>query len=167
MDFETKKLSISDETDESGKPIELLLNLWDFGGEKKFRLLFPSYVSGSSGALLLYDLTNKDSLEDLHNWIQIIDNVPNPPRTKILIEAKKDLEEKREITKEDAMKIFNQYKFQGDILSTSAKTGENVEEAFEMLGRAILRNSLKKCHNCGKHFPLELAFCQYCGVKRE
>jgi len=65
------------------------------------------------------------------------------------------------------MKIFDRYKFQGEIIATSAKTGENVEEAFEMLGRAILRNSLKKCSNCGKHFPLELAFCQYCGHKRE
>ena len=143
----------------------MLLNLWDFGGEKKFRLLFPSYVSGASGAILIYDITNKDSLKDLHNWISIIDNTPNPPRTKILVEAKIDLEEQREITREQAQEIFRQYNFKGQILSTSAKTGENVENAFEMLGRAILRNSLKKCLSCNRFYPLELTFCQFCGKK--
>lgn len=159
VDFETKKLTV-DGTD-------LHLNIWDFAGEKKFRLLFPSYVSGASGALLLYDLTNKDSVKDLHEWIKVIDAVPNPPRTKILIEAKKDLEAQREVTREQAQKeIFERYAFAGEILATSAKTGENVEKAFEMLGREILKNSLQKCENCGKHYPLELQFCQYCGTKR-
>jgi len=168
VDFETKKVSIEDEETPSDESIDLLLNLWDFGGEKKFRLLFPSYVSGASGALLLYDITNKDSLEDLHDWINIIDNVPNPPRTKILVEAKIDLEDQREITREEAReKIFDHYKFQGEIIGTSAKTGKNVEDAFQMLGRTILEKSLRKCPNCGKMYPIELKFCQYCGHKTQ
>lgn len=158
VDFETKKINVDG--------VDILLNLWDFGGEKKFRLLFPSYVSGASGALILYDITNKESLLDLHNWIKIIESVGQPPRTKILLENKSDLEDQREVSREEAMEIFNQYKFQGEILGTSAKTGQNVENAFEMLGRQILKNSLQKCPNCGKHYPVELKFCQYCGTKR-
>jgi small GTP-binding protein len=158
VDFETKKINVDG--------VEILLNLWDFGGEKKFRLLFPSYVSGASGALILYDITNKESLLDLPNWIKLIENVTQPPRTKILIEHKIDLEDQREVSREEAMEIFNQYKFQGEILGTSAKTGQNIENAFEMLGRQILKNSLQKCPNCGKHYPVELKFCQYCGTKR-
>ena len=155
VDFETKKVIVDD--------TEILLNIWDFAGEKKFRLLFPSYVSGASGALMLYDVTNNESLNDLYDWINVISSVPNSPKTRILIEAKCDLN--RKVKKEDVMKIFEKYKFQGEILSTSAKTGENVEKAFEMLGREILKTSLKKCTNCGKHYPLELKFCQYCGSK--
>ena len=155
VDFETKKVVVDD--------TEILLNIWDFAGEKKFRLLFPSYVSGASGALMLYDVTNKDSLKDLYDWINVITSVPNSPKTKILIEAKSDL--KRKVKKEEATKLFDKYKFQGEMLPTSAKTGENVEKAFEMLGREILRNSLKKCPNCGELYPLELKFCQYCGRK--
>ncbi|MFX1503345.1 MAG: hypothetical protein ACFFDH_20450, partial [Promethearchaeota archaeon] len=132
-------------------------------GEKKFRLLFPSYVSGASGALMLYDTTNKESLNDLYDWINVISSVPNAPKTKILIEAKIDL--KSNVRREAALKIFEKYNFQGELLSTSAKTGENVEKAFEMLGREILKKSLKKCSNCGKFYPLELKFCQYCGSK--
>lgn len=156
VDFETKKVVVDD--------TEILLNIWDFAGEKKFRLLFPSYVSGASGALMLYDITNKESVNDLFDWINVISSVPNPPKTKILIEAKIDL--KRKVQREEAEKIFEKYKFQGEILSTSSKTGENVEKAFEMLGREILKTSLKKCPNCGKLYPLELKFCQYCGTKK-
>ncbi len=155
VDFETKKVVVDD--------TEILLNIWDFAGEKKFRLLFPSYVSGASGALMLYDITSKESLNDLYDWINVISSVPNPPKTRILIEAKIDLA--RKVKREEALKIFEQYKFQGEMLGTSSKTGENVEKAFEMLGREILKTSLKKCPNCGKLYPLELKFCQYCGVK--
>ena len=155
VDFETKKV-IVDGT-------EILLNIWDFAGEKKFRLLFPSYVSGASGALMLYDVSNKDSLDDLYDWINVISSVPNSPKTKILIEAKNDL--KRKVKQEDAKEVFEKFNFQGELISTSAKTGENVEEAFKMLGREILKNSLQKCTNCGKMYPIELKFCQYCGSK--
>ena len=155
VDFETKKIIIDD--------TEILLNIWDFAGEKKFRLLFPSYVSGASGALMLYDVSNRDSLDDLYDWINVISSVPNSPKTRILIEAKNDL--KRKIKEEEAQEIFEKYNFQGEIISTSAKTGENVEKAFQMLGREILKNSLQKCTNCGKMYPIELKFCQYCGSK--
>ncbi|MFX0028642.1 MAG: GTP-binding protein [Candidatus Hermodarchaeota archaeon] len=155
VDFETKKVIVDD--------TEILLNIWDFAGEKKFRLLFPSYVSGASGALMLYDVSNQDSLNDLYDWINVISSVPNSPKTKILIEAKNDL--KRKVKEEDAKVIFEKFNFQGELISTSAKTGENVEEAFKMLGREILKNSLRKCPNCGKMYPIELKFCQYCGSK--
>jgi hypothetical protein len=112
---------------------------------------------------MLYDITSEDSLKDLHDWINVISSVPNSPKTKILIEAKADLT--RKVKRENALNLFKKYKFQGELLGTSSKTGENVEKAFEMLGREILKNSLKKCANCGKHYPLELKFCQYCGTK--
>jgi small GTP-binding protein len=157
VDFETKKVLVDD--------TEILLNIWDFAGEKKFRLLLPSYVSGASGALILYDITNRESLADLHDWIKVINSVPNSPKTKLLVEAKIDLEDQREVKREDAKKIIDKYQFKDEILGTSAKTGENVENVFELLGREILKNSLKKCPNCGKLYPLELKFCQYCGQK--
>ncbi|MHA1233985.1 MAG: Rab family GTPase, partial [Promethearchaeota archaeon] len=137
VDFETKKVVVDD--------TEILLNIWDFAGEKKFRLLLPSYVSGASGALMLYDITNKDSLEDLHDWVKTISSVPNYPKTKLLIETKIDLESQREVLHDDAKALFDKYKFQGDIHGVSSKTGENVENVFETLGREIIKNSLKKC----------------------
>lgn len=155
VDFETKKVVVDN--------TEILLNIWDFAGEERFRVLFPSYISGASGALMLYDVTNEDSLNDLFDWINVISSVPNAPKTKILIEAKIDLE--RKVKREDALKVFEKFKFQGDLISTSSKTGDNVEKAFEMLGREIIKNSLRKCTKCGELYPLEMKFCQYCGTK--
>jgi rRNA maturation endonuclease Nob1 len=65
------------------------------------------------------------------------------------------------------MEIFKKHKFKGELISTSAKSGKNVEKAFQMLGREILNNSLKKCVNCGNYYPLEQKFCQFCGTKNE
>ncbi len=158
MDFETKKITLADGT-------ELMLNIWDFAGEKKFRMLFPSYISGASGAFLLYDITNKASFEDIQEWLDVIYSVTSPPKTIILLESKADLEDERQVTKEDVLEKFSKYKFHDEILSTSAKTGQNVEEAFHLLGNEIIKNSLKKCPNCDKFYPLELLFCQFCGAK--
>ncbi len=155
VDFETKKVVVDN--------TEILLNIWDFAGEERFRVLFPSYISGASGALMIYDVTNEDSLNDLFDWINVISSVPNAPKTKILIEAKIDLE--RKVKREEALKVFEKFKFQGDLISTSSKTGDNVEKAFEMLGREIIKNSLRKCTKCGELYPLEMKFCQYCGTK--
>ncbi len=112
---------------------------------------------------MLYDVTNEDSVSDLYDWINVISSVPNSPKTKILIEAKTDL--KRNVTKEESQQIYDKFDFQGEIIETSAKTGKNVEKAFETLGREILKNSLQRCSNCEKMYPIELKFCQYCGSK--
>ncbi|MBY8981758.1 MAG: GTP-binding protein [Candidatus Lokiarchaeota archaeon] len=159
VDFETKKVGVDDK--------DILLNIWDFAGEKKFRILLPSYVSGASGALMLYDCTNKETLSDLDDWMRIITSVPNCPKTKLLIETKYDLDDLREVSKEESNEFFKKYKFQGELMRTSAKTGENVEYAFEMLSREILVNSLKNCPNCENLYPVEQKFCQYCGRKTQ
>lgn len=155
VDFETKRVQVNDN--------EILLNIWDFAGEKKFRTLLPSYVSGASGALMLYDITDRESLKDLEDWINVISRVPKGPKTKILIEAKADLKDRREVKKEEGENIMSKFDFQGELLSTSAKTGKNVEEAFQMLGREIMEKSLRKCENCGNFYPAEQQFCQFCG----
>lgn len=155
VNFATKSVLIDDNT-------LIIFNIWDFAGDDKFRLLFPSYISGASGVLFLYDITNKDSLQSLHEWVNLILSIPNHPKSMLLIETKKDLEEKRDVNKKEAIEFFNQFQFQGRILCTSAKTGENVEKVFQTLGREILKNSLRHCPNCGLLYILEQKFCPHC-----
>jgi small GTP-binding protein len=159
VDFETKRVQVNE--------MDILLNIWDFAGEEKFRILFPAYVSGASGAILLYDITNQDSLSDLDDWMNVITSVPNSPKTLILVEAKADLENKREVMREEGEYFFKKHNFKGDLLGTSSKTGKNVEKVFKMMGREIVKNSLKKCQNCGNFYPIEQKFCQYCGHKTQ
>jgi small GTP-binding protein len=158
VDFETKEVVLDNDV--------ILFNIWDFAGEEKFRILFPSYVSGASGALVLYDITNRDSLDDLVNWIEIIESVPDHPNTLFLIGTKLDLEENREVSSEEALKFHKKFNFKGDITETSSKSGINIEETFIKLGKEILQCSLIKCKHCGEFFPQELIYCQFCGNKK-
>jgi small GTP-binding protein len=155
VDFLTKNLQLD------GKDVHL--SLWDFAGEVKFRVLFPSYCSGASGALLLYDITSRSSFEDLKDWISLINN-SSGKIVKLLIGSKADLRDQRKISLDEAQKFQKDNKIE-QYLECSAKTGENVNLIFETLTRAILSSSLKNCPYCKELIPKELIFCQYCGRK--
>ncbi|MHA2037415.1 MAG: Rab family GTPase [Promethearchaeota archaeon] len=138
------------------------LNIWDFGGEEKYRVLFPAYVNGASAALLLYDTTDKTSLDDIQNWVNIIDE-NSKDILKIIIGTKIDLKENREISKADAVKISKKFKCQKEPIGTSSKTGENVEKAFLEVVNAIIGRDLQECSNCGELFSKKLKICNFCG----
>ena len=154
VDFMTKNLEIDGQ--------EVHLSLWDFGGEEKFRVLFPSYCSGASGALVLYDITNRESFNELDEWFDLIDS-NSGKIVKLLIGSKIDLIDQRQIPREEAENFQKEH---ADIyLECSSKTGENVDKIFETIARAILESSLKECLHCGELIPKELIFCQFCGKK--
>ncbi|MFX1307188.1 MAG: Rab family GTPase [Promethearchaeota archaeon] len=138
------------------------LNIWDFGGEEKYRILFPAYVNGATAALLLYDTTNKDSLEDLINWVQLIDD-NSKEIIKVIIGTKIDLKEQREISKADAISFSTKFNCYGDPIITSSKTGENVEKAFHNVVMAIIERELQECKSCGEFFSKKLKYCNFCG----
>jgi Ras-related protein Rab-6A len=142
--------------------LSIELNIWDFGGEEKYRLLFPAYVNGAAAALLLYDTTNKNSLDDIENWVQIIDD-NSKDIIKITIGTKTDLKDQREITKADAENISAKFNCYGDPIGTSSKTGENVVKAFRYVVEAIIEQKLHECKSCGEYFSKKLKYCNYCG----
>jgi len=143
--------------------LSIELNIWDFGGEEKYRILFPAYVNGAAAALLLYDITDKNSLDDIENWVQIIDD-NSKEIIKVIIGTKIDLKEQREITKADAVKIITKFNCYSDPIGTSSKTGENVEKAFQKVVEAIMEQKLNECKNCGEFFSKKLKYCNFCGV---
>jgi small GTP-binding protein len=154
--FKRKHISVTGE--------EIELNIWDFGGEEKYRGLFPSYVQGASGALILYDLTRKETVNDILNWVRIIDANPNDI-VKVLIGTKCDLVNERQVSKEQSQEVCKDFNFCEEAIETSAKTGENVEKAFLRVCETILNQKLVLCKSCGKRFSKKLKFCQYCGAK--
>ncbi|MFX1257154.1 MAG: Rab family GTPase [Promethearchaeota archaeon] len=112
------------------------LQLWDFGGQERFRFLLESYVLGAKGALLMFDLTRPMTLENLQEWINIVRR--NDPDLPILfLGTKLDLVD--EIMVEDDYALTVKEKFNlFDYLKISSKSGENVEEAFQKLTKKIL-----------------------------
>ncbi len=158
--FKRKKVNLDDD-------MNLELHIWDFGGEEKYRTLFPSYCNGASAALILYDTTNKESLIDVENWVKIIDKNADENVIKIIIGTKIDLKDKRVITFAEAKKASHKFDFFGDPVETSSKTGENVERAFLNVSKEIINRNLQLCKNCGEFFVKNLKICNYCGAKAE
>ncbi len=116
------------------------LQLWDFGGQERFRFLLENYVLGAKGAFLMFDLTRPNTLENLDQWVKICRTCdPNLPI--LFLGTKIDLIEEIMIDDEYAKGFIEEYKLI-DYLKVSSKTGENVDNAFEFLTRQIL--NLKK-----------------------
>ena len=118
------------------------LNIWDFGGEDKYRTLFPAYINGATAALLLYDTTDKSTLEDVKNWVQVIEN-NSKEIIKVTIGTKIDLKEQCQISKTEALKMSEKFNCYGEPIGTSSKTGENVEKAFLNIINGALNTIVK------------------------
>uniref|UniRef100_A0A336LPV2 CSON011072 protein n=1 Tax=Culicoides sonorensis TaxID=179676 RepID=A0A336LPV2_CULSO len=117
-----------------GKSIKL--QIWDTAGQERFRSVTRSYYRGAAGALLVYDITNRDSFTALEAWLSDARTLASPNIIILLVGNKRDLEDEREVTFIEASNFAqnNQLVF----LETSAKTGENVEEAFLKCSKTIL-----------------------------
>ena len=116
------------------------LQLWDFGGQERFRFLLESYVLGAKGALLMFDLTRPVTLDNLQEWVTIV-RKGDPAIPVLFLGTKLDL--KGEIMVDDEYAVsFKQQFNMFDFLKVSSKTGENVQEAFELITRKILERQV-------------------------
>jgi len=115
---------------------EITLQLWDFGGQERFRFLLESYVLGAKGALLMFDLTRINTLDKLDGWIDIVRK--NDPDLPILfVGTKTDLMEQVMVDDDYAMSFMGPLNL-FDFLKVSSKSGDNVEETFRRLTTKIL-----------------------------
>ncbi len=117
---------------------KILFQIWDFGGQDHFRALLPSYAVGARGALLLFDLTRPSSLEKIEQWVNIC-REDNPGIPILFLGTKLDLEDSISIDDEYAKTFTKDFNF-FNYLKVSSKTGENVEKAFKLLAKEIIRN---------------------------
>ena len=110
--------------------------VWDLGGQESFRSLRKLYLEGANGALVMFDLTDKKSFEKLNEWIESFRETRGDQPI-VLIGNKSDLGNQRKITDSEASKYAKDNNM--ELILTSAKTGQNVEEAFIKLTRRILK----------------------------
>lgn len=114
----------------------ITVQVWDFGGHKRFKFLISSYARGSAGAIFMFDLTNYESLIALKEWLpefgKTVRYVPL-----IMVGGKLDLEQQRVCKKDEVLDIMKSYDFH-KYIECSSKTGENVELVFRVLLSKIL-----------------------------
>lgn len=123
------------DVDIDGKNVRLLL--WDIGGQPQFHKLRTIYFKGSNGALGVFDLSSNQTLLKIPGWISSIKKTVKKSIPMILLGNKLDL--KRDIDREEAEDLSK--RLNCEYMETSAKTGENVEQAFEAIAKACLQEA--------------------------
>ena len=130
-DLATYDLQIDDSYD-------VRLQIWDFAGERRFRLFLPNYSRGATGCLICYDITRRTSFDSLEEWYKIVHyNAANP--VFILVGEKLDLADIRRSVQFDHAEEFKEKYNLDYFFETSSKSGENTKKIFETLTRSILK----------------------------
>ncbi len=119
----------------------LKLMIWDIAGQKTLDFIKPTYYRDAEGALIVADCTRSETLDNVGRWGQSIRDVCGNIPLVVLVN-KSDLLEHAQFTAEDAASAAA--KVDAPSFMTSAKSGENVENAFSALGRRLIRDTLGK-----------------------
>lgn len=108
---------------------------FSIAGQERFRTITSAYYRGAMGIMLVYDITQEKSFENIKNWIRNIEENASTDVEKMLLGNKCELNEKRQVTKERGEQLAIEYGIK--FLETSAKNSINVEDAFFTLARDI------------------------------
>jgi small GTP-binding protein len=114
------------------------LQIWDFGGEERFRFILPSYCLGASGAIFIYDITSPRSLLHLGDWLEVIrERTTNLPI--LVVGSKVDLELQRQVKLKTAIRHADKHDLL-EVLEVSAKNGQNINLAFNSITQMMISN---------------------------
>ncbi|XP_002730366.1 ras-related protein Rab-10-like [Saccoglossus kowalevskii] len=137
IDFKIKTVELQ------GKKIKL--QIWDTAGQERFHTITTSYYRGAMGIMLVYDITQPKTFDNITKWLRNIDEHANEDVERMLLGNKCDMEDKRMIPKERGESIAREHGIK--FLETSAKSNVNVEKAFMTLAEDILRKTPQKDSN--------------------
>ncbi|TFG04513.1 MAG: GTP-binding protein [Promethearchaeota archaeon] len=122
-------------------PVQLML--WDIGGSEKWEKVRNMFYRGTSGALLIYDITRPATFLNITHYLLDLEKTIQKKVPFVLIGNKNDLEDLRKIEAENARKLVEASNGV-TYYETSAKSGENVEEAFRLIAEECLKLVTKK-----------------------
>ena len=109
--------------------------IWDTAGQEKYKAITGAYYKGSKGALVVYDITQKKTFENIEKWVNDLKAAGDPKITIILIGNKNDLDDKRQVSKDQGEEKARS--FGCAFLETSAYSGDNIDIAFNLMVKEI------------------------------
>eukprot|EP00798_Chlamydomonas_sp_ICE-L_P009737 gene9737-7611_t len=130
VDFRVKYLTLNDQ--------KCKLTVWDTAGQERFRTLTSSYYRGAQGIVFVYDVTKRETFEDLEQvWMKEVEMYGTvEDAIKMVVANKTDLKSQREVSEAEGHEFARQH---GCLfVETSAKAGEAVDQAFQELLMKIL-----------------------------
>ena len=132
--FLTKNLFLED--------CNVKVELWDTAGQERYRSLAPMYYRGAQAAIVVYDVTSRDSFDGAKTWVNELRRKGDPGTVICLAGNKADLRERRKVDAEEA----REYATEGGMLffETSAKDSSNIERVFLEVARKVPRQQAPK-----------------------
>ncbi|KAL6471213.1 hypothetical protein MHYP_G00198630 [Metynnis hypsauchen] len=111
------------------------LQIWDTAGQERFRTITSSYYRGAHGIIIVYDVTDQESFNNVKQWLEEIDRYACENVSKLLVGNKSDLTSKKVVDFTTAKEFAEPLKI--PFLETSAKNASNVEKAFLTMASEI------------------------------
>merc|ERR1712150_118274 len=134
IDFKMKHVEIEDK--------KVRLQIWDTAGQERFQAMAHSFYRGAAGILLVYDITSLESFEHVEKWMTSISTHGSDDVIVTLIGNKRDITNHRNVSVSKGENLAKQYGI--DFFETSAKTKENIDEAFANLSEKVFKKQIDK-----------------------
>eukprot|EP01084_Bolivina_argentea_P186716 321760_1 len=115
------------------------MQIWDTAGQERFRTITSAYYRGANAVILIYDITNYETFSHVQDWLDEVHKAAGESVTNMFVGNKSDLINQRQVS-EDEAKQRTQY-WNGLFLETSAKTAVNVDKAFYMIAKSLVKKS--------------------------
>ena len=117
------------------------LQIWDTAGQDRFRSITKNLYKGAAGIMLIYDITNRNTFDNVKKWVNSIKEEVTSKVVIILVGNKIDLDKKRQVQTDEGEQIAEE--FDMPFFECSALTGENINLAFETLAKKLVEVKAK------------------------
>ena len=131
VEFGTKNIEINNK--------KIKIQIWDTAGQERYRSITSAYYRGAKGAFIVYDITRKNTFDNIDRWVADLKANGDDNISIVLIGNKLDLEDKREVQKDEGVKKSEEFKTA--FMETSALNGDNIDKAFDELIEQIYQNN--------------------------
>ena len=131
IDFQIKYLNINNK--------RIKVQIWDTAGQERYRVVTKNYFNSSNGFVIIYDITNRVSFNNINNWMEQIESLVGKDVKCILFGNKNDLDNKRDVQIEEGEELAKKYNC--PFFETSAKEGNNIEEGFKEIVMEIIKDN--------------------------
>uniref|UniRef100_A0A8C4Q5Y9 Ras-related protein Rab-12 n=1 Tax=Eptatretus burgeri TaxID=7764 RepID=A0A8C4Q5Y9_EPTBU len=130
VDFKIRTIDVGDK--------KIRLQIWDTAGQERFNSITSAYYRNAKGILIVYDLTKRETFEELGKWMKMVDKYASEDADLLLVGNKLDREMEREVRRDEGEKFARQYcgmRF----CESSAKDNSNVDDLFHRLVEDVVR----------------------------
>ena len=118
----------------------ILLDIWDTAGQEKYRSMNSCFFRGCKAAIIVYDIANENSFQNIEYWIQQVREFEGDSVKVLLVGNKADLEDNRKISQKIGLSIASDQEML--FIETSCLNNYNIEKAFQVIAECLHKDQM-------------------------